>query len=341
MIEAQRRKIGDIAYEAGGQKYLDLPKDFPYQGLNLRLAGRLVISGGTTSGTPWEENPMTLIERLRVFGTKAGGAVEIINCDAATLRELDRILTGAPGEITTVSAGAAATYDFVVDIEVPLSGVRLADEAVVASMLPGWIFDNLQIEIKWRDGISTSNGGLISGGDRTLALTAYGSGAGSPSISVMAKQALNIDPQAHNPVLCKIYKKTLVTENQESSKKDALNKGNYYRGLLFKAYTDSGARALSNSFLSNLKLLISGNAKEDWPFMQLRAENKREFTLETLPNGYAILDFVPNGDPSTMLDSSEFSVNGISFETELNIASAASGQRVDVVTLETVPAGLW
>lgn len=342
MIDMRRTKIGSIDYAAGGQKFLNLPKDFPYLGLNLRLTGRLTISGGTTSGTPWEENPMTLIERIRVYGTKLGGAVEVVNIDAATLvNGIVNPFKGTKQELMAVSSGAAAAYDFAADIEVPLHSLGLVEEAIIGSSLPAHIFDELTLEIKWRDGSQSNGGGLISGGDRALALTAYGSTSGVPSISVVGKQLQSIDFSVFRPGLSKIYKKTLVTEAIESARKEPLNKGSFYRTLLFKAFTDANERPLSNSFLNNVRLLISGNAKEDWPFNQLQAENKGEFNLEVVNKGYGIIDFCQSGDPSTMLDTTMFAVMGISLETELNIAGAASGQRVEIVTLEAIPAGSW
>ena len=340
MLERREIKIGNIPYAAGAIGYRPIPLDYPLIGLALRLDGRLVISAGTTSGTPWSENPMSLIERIRVYGSKQGGAVEIVNLAAAEIYALAHIFGGVAGDITAVADGADATTDFLADIFLPLSIPRTVEEAVMGSLLPAYWFDDLQLEIKFRDGTLTTIGGLISGGDRTLALTAYGSGSGVPNVSIVGIQVDNIDTQIHNPVLHKMYKKSLVTEVVESARKEPLNRGGFYRALILKAFADTGARVPSDTLITNSKLLVSGNAKRDWPWRQLRSQNKAEYELESMPTGYGVFDFTPNGDPSTMLDTTRYAQRGISLEMELALAGSAD-DRVDVITLEAVPPGQW
>ncbi len=340
MLERREIKIGEIPYSGGGTEYKALPLDYPLIGLALRLAGRLDVSAGTTSGTPWSENPMTLIERIRIFGSKQGGAVEIVNLDAASIYKLAHILRGSAGDIAAVADGSVITTDFLAEIFVPLSIPRLIEEAVQGSLLPAYWFDNLQLEIKFRDGTLVSDGGLISGGDRTLVLTAYGSGAGVPNVSIVGIQVSNIDTRIHNPVLHKIYKKSLVTEVVEAARKEPLNRGGFYRAMMLKAFADTGARVLTDALITNAKLLVSGNSRRDWPWIQLRSNNKMELELESMPTGYGIFDFCPDGSPSTMLDTTRYAQIGTSLELELALAGAADN-RVDVITLEAVPPGQW
>jgi hypothetical protein len=342
MLNLKRTKIGNIDYQGGALKYLPngLPKDFPFVGLQCRMFGRAVISGGTTSGTPWPEGPLSLIRRIRVYGTKSGGSVEIINLGAVELAEIVHQLHSTKYNIATISSGAAATYDFFQSFFIPLHVIGLLDAYQPLSLLPAWWFDDLQVEIQWRDGTLTSDGGLISAGDRAIALTAYGSGSGVPTCSFVGIQALNIDHATHNPALFKMYKKTLVTEATESGRREPLNRGGFYRGLVYRTFSDTAERPLSNAILNNAKLVISGNSKEDWPFLELQDKNKADKHLEAVVTGYAFLDFCPNGIPNTMLDTSAFTTNGVSLETELNL-SGASNNRTDIIVMEVWPAGKW
>ncbi len=334
--------VGQIDYQAGAPRSLPngIPRDFPIYGLSLRLAGRLTVSGGTTSGTAWVENPMTLIERIRVFGSKHGsGSVTVIDLSGASLWEIAHYFARTDPELVTTIAGAAASYDFACEIPIPLHLPNVDAGSKMASLLPTHLFSDLQLEIKWRDGASTTNGGLISAGDRTLALTAFGSASGSPSVRVIAHQVTNA-PQVAACDLFRLYSTTLVTEAAEAARKVPLNLGALYRALLLKAWTDTTTRATLDTLITNVKLLVGGNSQEDWPWASLQAFNKRLFGLEGVNAGYGMLDLAPNGKVSTFLDASDFALKGVSLELELALAGAANN-RVDVITFEGIPAGKW
>ncbi len=351
MLNLKRTKIGNTDWAGGGAAlaYLKngLPKDFPYVGLSGRLSGRLTISGGTTSGTPWPEGPITLASRIRVFGTKKGGAVEVVNIDGPSLFEIMHYFSHTKYEQVPISSGAAASYDFVQTIFVPLHVPGLNEKYQAYSLLPGWWFDDLELEIQWRDGTLVANGGLIAGGDRALAVSAYGGASGVPTISWTGIQALNINHNVHNPALFKLYKKTIVTEQVESNRKEPLNRGGFYRAILFRTYSiangvgaAAAAETPSDAINQDVRLLVSGNSKEDWVWNELKSKNKQDYNIETVDTGYAMMDFCPNGEPSTMLDTRDFVTNGISLEAGLDINGAVNN-RHDIICMETVPAGMW
>ncbi len=342
MLKMRNVTIGKIDYQAGTPKALfnGIPRDYPLYGLSLRLSGRLTISGGTTNGNPWVENPMSLIERIRVYGTKHGsGSVTIIDLAGSSLREIAHIFSRTAPSLEGVSSGAAAAYDFVAEIPVPLHLPNMEGDTKLSSMFPSHLFSDLQLEIRWRDGTSTVNGGLISAGDRTLALTAYGSAGGIPSVTVVAYQVTNMVRVAAAD-LFRLYSTTQVTEAAEPSRKIPLNLGAHYRALLLKAWSDTGTRALSNTLITNVRLLVAGNADEDWTWGHLQDHNKRLHNLEAITAGYGLVDLAPNRSVNSLLDTSNFAMQGTSLELELALAGAANN-RVDVITFEGVPAGRW
>lgn len=359
-IELQRRTIDNLPYVAGDKKFIDLPKDYPLHSLICRMTGRLTISGGTTSGTPWTENPMTLIDKLRVYGTAKrivknidingdgilenvlmshGGAKEIHSIDAAILYNLTSIYKSKFTEKTNVNSGAAASYDFISTFIVPFAVLGMGPLQETTSLLPAYWFSELRMEVTWKNGILTGGGGLISAGDRALALTAYGSGAGSPSITTVAIQATNINMETYMPALFRTYKKTLNTEVVNGALKEPMNKGPQYRSILFRAFSDTAERPTTDALINHVKLNVAGNPREDWDWAHLKAENASFYELD-LPTGYAIIDPVKDSNPNQMIDTSDYDNNGTSFELELNVAGAANN-RLDVVTLEIIPPGKW
>jgi hypothetical protein len=353
-IELQRRTIDTLPYVAGDKKFIDLPKDEPLHSLLCRMTGRCTISGGTTSGTPWTENPMTLINKLRVYGTakrieknvngrrvlfSQGGNKEIHSIDASMLYTLNSLYKSKLSERAAISSGAAASYDFISTFEVPFNAIGMVQGSVLTSLLPAWWFSELRMEVEWKNGALTNGGGLISAGDRAIALTAYGSAAGSPQITTVAVQAMNIDHNSYLPALFRTYKKTLVTEVVEGARKEAMNKGPLYRAMLFRAFSDTAERATTDALVNHAKVNVGGNPREDWDWAHLRAENASFYGID-MPAGYAMIDPVRDGMPQQMIDTSDYSNEGTSFELELNLNGAANN-RLDVVTLEMIHAGQW
>lgn len=349
MLKLKDYNAGIINYIEGGvPPLLDLPTDYALHSLRCRFSGRLKITaaeGGDDAGVPYVENPLSLIERIRIFGSKPGGAVEIINDDAASIFRLMHEMEEQEGSLVEIASGAAGSTDFVADLTIPLSviGKKVKDRWRAMSLLPAWWFSELKMEVKFRQGTSVDpavNGGMISGGTNTLALTSYGSDAGVPSINVVAIQATNINKPKHKPLLMKIYKTMEVTEAVESQHRVKLNRGNYYRAVMVKTFTDTDERPVSNTILKNIQVAVAGNAEKDWPFLQLQDDNKKSFGLSAIPEGYAIIDFCKEGNLKTMLDTRAMSANGTTLETILDVNGAA-GNRTEVHSIEVLDSGSW
>src|SRR6267154_158622 len=387
-FELGKLRLGTVPFTAKNRQALDvaqgIPKDYFLFGLVMRLQFRLGISGGTTNGTPFAEAGQSLIEQMEISGnhkvygdlvrTRLAGfhVYQMGNIRGGYLHERTVSIAAAtpvqlaPNGINAQYTGAAtlsgaiANYDMSITYEYHLAPPRVRTVEQLMFLLDPPFWNSLNLFIDWGDATN-----LINGGDRTLALTSFGSATGIPSLviwRIIAK--LKGDRYKVNPIPIKeTFLSILATVSQTDTLVTNLNVGNFIRSIHLVTGTVSaaGQAKVGDNFLTEQGYIGSngqtaggtiGNTpffsrikvkKYDillrdleWVPLQEYEGDAKDQSLFTTPAGWACLEFSEGVTGTTVgnaMDTRQIALQNLKFTLEGDITGAAN-QRVHVIHTE-------
>jgi hypothetical protein len=165
-----------------------LQPNYDYLGLDLLLRMRVVLAAANATLVP-VLSPATFIKRVLVQGTAEGyGRVVLVDLPGSVAFLIASLTSGQlplfDEDNLVTGGGVTGTYDVQLLIPVRFACIGLgnkAEEMAMRTLLPGAAFSDIEVVIE--------TGGSDSIVDRaatptTVTLTAYGSGAGSPTLDV-------------------------------------------------------------------------------------------------------------------------------------------------------------
>ena len=350
-----------------------LPRDLPYSGLVLKLRFRMVIASQTVAGNFFPEFPNTLIRRIRVQGTKAGGggSVTLVNIRGEESYNLFKFfheyipigmsLAGLPGVGgTTLPLGLAATangtFDGYAFFYVPLSPPR----SLLRDNLYGLQDFSIYSQVDLLLDFGTNPGSIASGftGD-TFTLTDFGLGTGTPTVQIHREVAL---PGKGAPInkfhyiysSKKIAISSVIGATFADQKITDLNAGNMLRFLMMRQYSENAsvdglidqtagvslARIADNSnpgtFRARVKVNGAEKARGFWTDLQER--NRYTYKLrEAMPVGYALFDWSNLGPMSDIFDARGFGVGSVRWELFGDGLNLVAADKMDILQCEQVP----
>lgn len=261
-----------ILYTAGAttQAYpgTGLPRDLPYIGLLLKLNGRDVV---TNFAGAWNsEWPSTLIRRIRVQGTKAGGggSVTLVNIRGEEAAVLFRLFsqympagipynlvgpmnatnalqinqppgsggTASPNALATVANG---TFDFTTYYFVPLGPPRTLLRDLMFGLQDLSIYSQVDLLLDF-----AANPAGFNTSTATNTVTAFASASGSPTVTISRVVAL---PGKGAPInkfhylysSKKIAIGSAIGATFADQKITDLNAGNQVRFLMLRQYQEA------------------------------------------------------------------------------------------------------
>lgn len=294
----RKQWINNITYEPNATKTIMLPRESPIMKMVLRLTGRLSISDGLTDGLPNLENPASLIERITVSGVEGGSSQIIKSINPTTMHVLERFLKGTEPERIQVLSNVG-THDFVQTLTINFVIPDYDFDMGASSTLIAPNFETLNLEVRFRD-----TAALVTGGDRVLSLTSYGSASGVPSIDIEIHQMDVVDLGEEIDLVVQHRETTISNINTElitTNQRQNLPLGNLYRGIMFRTTDATGSPI--NDTIRQFTLQQADIILRRHLIPMLRAENKEDYALESLPNGYWFLDFTPENNPEQLLDT--------------------------------------
>jgi hypothetical protein len=159
-----------------------IPKDYFLHSFFCRLTFRETISGGTTNGTVTADAGPSLVERFEVSGNhKQYGDLTrmLLQGNHVYRRALLHSGFNHENSVSAPWSGAVASYDAAVTFHIPFVPPRLRAEEQLMYLMDTPLWNTLNLFVDWGDQNSA-----ISGGDRVLALSAFGSAGGSPLLTV-------------------------------------------------------------------------------------------------------------------------------------------------------------
>jgi len=174
----------------------NIPLLLPLAYIMIRVKGRYVV--GAASFVPSPEAPQNIIQQVRLIGTHATlGQLTPIQASGATLFALNRVFgvrgnsyidtgtrfaeLGKPMGFTQAQFGTTATtHDFELFYTIPVFPYNVPDEQAIQYLYNAAAWgQTLQLQIVTADGTAWNT----TAGNITF--SAFGSGAGSPSIDIM------------------------------------------------------------------------------------------------------------------------------------------------------------
>lgn len=338
-----RRQIGQIyrpvgpkavqtglAWASGGSNVITQGIDLslPIRGIRLVFKGRLVIgTANLASATP--EGLLNLISNVKILGTnkRQNGNVTLYDIDLATQYTMCHLFAykGAahldvggtvapvptlPYPSTIYNNVNTGTYDFRIVVDFPFHPF----EAPFATRA-GWLVrqeewrDSLQIVLNY----ATVAGGAVAGplgtgaAGTTLTLTAFGSGAGSPTIDIYSLPVImgddlkdDVNPgvisRVQNPIntVLQAAGSNIILQNMQKqpTSRVILKTGTSTVSPFFATLSDTNVTALGISLGGNRSV----RNKVDVFAHKLQQPDAYD---RDMIQGYTVQDFVESGNPDS------------------------------------------
>ena len=326
----------------------------PSRGFRLVLAGRLVIgTAAMTSVNP--EGLLNLLSSIKISGvnSRQNGNVNLWDIDLATLFTIQHLfahraasffingasvtIPGSPFPAGYLTA-ATGTYDFRIVVDLPAHPF-----GVGPGVRPGFF---LRAE-EWADSLSVSyNFGAqlgagatgclgVAAGTTTLVFTAFGSGAGTPTVDlyVLPVQLGHLQNQVV-PGVCTRVQRPLTGVLQGAGNNATLL--SLQKQRTSRIFVKTGTSTVNPAFatlddtnLTAVGLQTGGSNRSVKPLEDVFAYKQNipaEYNREPI-QGYLCLDFLESGNPDSAFPAQSPKVvgGGSTFELVGNVVGEANG----------------
>ena len=333
-------KEGDIDWQDGQDlKSFDLRRDFPVLRYVLRVKGRLAVSGGTTDGTIQADSLRNVLSRIRLEGTRQGKSLLIKDYSGALCFRAAQFFHGTTPEYSVGGYGdsgeqeVVGNYDFSIEYDLDFQAPAFQDPFGDATILDAYRFSQLRLRLTTSD-----PGDFVSGGDRDHAFFASGGGTGVPTIELAAEVASDVDTDVS---VFSLYTEIFKTVDVSSDARDLtqgadFDPGGFISRVLLRAVSleaSSGLLTLDDTVINRIRL--EGAQQTFWENTWAAAQQKMKTQLgiETVPAGYNLMHFMPEGDPTTALDTRPLAARNVKLQNHVDSNGAGNGAG-DSATLE-------
>ncbi len=341
------------AASGGGQFTLTQALDLslPIRGLRFVIKGRIVVgTAAFTSVNP--EGLLNLISTIFIQGTNARqqGNLTLWNIDLATAWVIQRImgpagaafmfitppgggaLTAVPTPTTPFPSGAVGsnpyfqgstgTYDFIIGLDLPFHPHQSNSYGREPLTVPQYLVrneewkDSVQIQVIGATQAGNSTGALgVAAATTTLTYTAFGSGAGTPTVDIYSLpvlMGLNLKDQILPGVLSRVS--TAITGAVQSAGNNVavlnlqkqptpriyFKMGTGTVAPAFASLIDTQANGPQATGPSTLGVLLGGNrnVRNKVDIMAHKMQFPDIYLREPV-QGYSIMDFMEQGNPDS------------------------------------------
>jgi len=329
----------DLFGPNGGLPLLD------YEEMWIDMSGTLTITGGTVSGTPVFENPLSLYNpEVQLTGAPIGDSfvqipasdLEVFNMIAQSkLPGCPRPTTAAGGlstsisQLTPITTGDVGTYTFRAIQRLPFAMNDLSNPYV--SFFPANRYGQVNVRIKWN-----TEEFLVAGGSRTKTISSTSAiifgreYTFDPDFDLMKGLFLNQRLQVKQPAL--------VNAVQSDQDYEITRTAAFLAKIMIKQYTTdaNGVETPSDAIIRPTDQLILLLNDVDRKFEQFtweywREHNRYWYGFE-LPVGYVVMDMSPRGDQKVLAKMNMMNFSSIKVRAN-NGAVASSNLRFTVQKL--------
>jgi len=302
------RELKELTFTAGQVSTLELPRNYSLDRLKFRLTATLYRAAGVSAGAPMDLSGAQLVKKIEV---RKNGREVLKAIDFETLMRLCqcRYKTQPTYRRTIFSSGAEVTTQWDGYAAVTTGANAIVFELVAWLDFGMWNAlrrNDCLLDTTWRGGISTLDLVVTWGQYDDVVTSAYDPAAGgvaadvTPVLSVSTEEYIDPDAEPGEYVENREYgvRKVITADNPKEQHK--FNIGNRFRSFAIKTHSDDVQR---NDILNNVKIMSGSDIYKNRKGPALRQENKSDFSLETMPTGYYILEFCKDGHLSRAVNT--------------------------------------
>lgn len=323
-LRKQQVHVQPLAYSDGGSPRREIPRTHWMRKIRCAIAGDVVISGGSSSGTPVTGAIRdALLSGIR-FESKPSeyrGSPLDVPVPVWFYNTYRTRPKGATPRLLDVSSGDAATYPVVCEFDLPIAYVGGHRNAELASQVFGPGLTQADIVAEW----AASEAGLITGGDRAIDASA-----------VELRMALIGDEDE------RLGRAVAVRHDYRREPVTAVGKQLIHlpavRGerLLYALVVAHQSSAPSNALLgsNNIKLKLNGTTLIEEDVRELQRQNAADCGVDSAnwPTGVYFLDQDQDGD-AELRDAYELERDSQRHTIELDVEATPSSAFVDILAV--------
>lgn len=314
------RELGERSFTAGQMSSYELPRNYSLDRLKFRLTAQLSRTAGST-GAPMDLSGAQLIKGIEVV---KNGRETLKGLAAETLMRLCELRYGTPCHYDVASTwdgfDVQSNIDFIMDFWLDFGMWRSLQR-----------FDTL-LDTTWRGGITTLDLQVTWGQLQDVMTSAFDgvvSADVTPVVSVSTEEYIDPDADPGEYAENREYgiRKVIAADNPKEQHK--FNIGNRFRSFVIKTYSDD---VLRNDILNNVKIMTGSDVLKNRAGLALREENKIFCGLETMPTGYYLLEFCPDGHLTRAINTLGMS----DLTCEMNVTKKGTNCVVEIFPVELV-----
>lgn len=311
-----KRRIAQQAVAENGVVTIDLPRGYDYETLLFRLYGGIQVTTNFT--TVRAEAPAQLIKRIELV---ADGKNTIASVPFVLLNRANVFRRGQLGNLTPPTAATIATY------QVEATGAL--DQANM-------------------DGIRSKDSNLRTSGMSLLQLRfTFGAvadcftGAGVGVLSNMFVDVFSSEmvelPDAKGEITTPLYLvkrayQDISVQTSNANLQVVLPVGNILRGVVIRSYGLTTAGEPDNGVINNIQLASGVDVRFNLPGLDVRAMNKMDYQITTLPTGIYVVDLMEEGGYNTQASEGWDLTNASEAKLILDVTGGANAN----LTIETI-----
>lgn len=309
----------------------------PMERIHLVFRGRITVA--TAGFTPFPEALFNLLQRLRITGThKRFGALVPVDLTGGTIGRYMRLFQ-INGNFTTAGfTGAIGSFDAEIHWELPVHPI--VDVSSKLSIIPYLWFkddwqDTLQVQLFFGDG--SSLGGVAG----NVTFTAFGSGAGSPTVSIFTNYEI-LGPLSNafssaTTIRSEQPVQGTVTAIVNAIRLQQLQKQKTTNIILKMGTIPAGLSAgvqvfgtLVDTILDFTQIVVDNKPlRNNFSNMAAKEYGASAFNVAQTP-GYLVFPFIEAQNPLTAFRGDLLS-GGSTFEVTSNVLTAGATQAVNII----------
>jgi hypothetical protein len=299
MANRLERTVGELNFEAGSTKTIDLPRSHFYERLQLLVDWDITVN---TASTP--QNGAGLLDLIEDISVKFNGSQTPKSTGLATSHYIDTYQYGTRPVFEDIDLSTASQQTGQVQTFVDFT----VAPGTLSTMLPSFRFSDLTLSVKW--GTDSSIADDVTINDATVTVQ---SRERKKRSVVGNRQASSVSQVVDNLMGFKETERRKTLDVAGGTDIE-LPKGNAYYAIPVLVFD---ADSPSNSLVERVVLEEDGVSTHlDTTFALARAQDKQEYGVESRPTGFAYLNYGLYGDMSDIVRTEEMDAFELTVDTE-------------------------
>lgn len=313
MANTLERTHESIQYEPGSTVTIDLPRSHFYERLNL------LCDYDVTVGTAGEPNEAGILDLIEDISVTFDGSQTIKSTSFAMSHYIDWFQYQTRPVFDDVDFGTTGDYTGQMQTFVDF----LVSPGQYGAMLPSFQFSDLTLSVKWADASAVADGVTVNDAEIQVESTERK----RRSVPTKSKPMQQILDRLHG------FKERERRRTIDVTGATSINlpRGNAYYSIPIQIFDDGSP---SNDLIDNVTVEENGvSTHKDTTFSLLRANDKQQYGIESIPDGFAYINYGVHGDLSDVVNTA----NMDSFELRLDTGGTSpTDAEARVVTQEIV-----